>query len=155
MNGTEIKLNDPSFNLLNDIYVRSDQECDIDIMFRPQRDGTQQNDCRDLLLGYLGKPELSTAQLIAERLRDTTDGRSGLGLLFLITGLEGPRHKIVISRFPTDSAIYVEETAAVFTVEHRSRRHTEIRKMFLRAECGAGFRFDRPLWPGSRTVSTR
>jgi hypothetical protein len=121
MNGTEIKLNHPTFNLLNDIYTRSEQECDIDIMFRPRRDGTQQNDCRDLLVGYLGNPDLPTAQLIAERLRDTTDGRSGPGLLFLIRGIEGTRHKVVISRFPTDSAIYVEETAAVFTVEYLER----------------------------------
>jgi hypothetical protein len=109
------------FNLLDSIYSRSDQECDIDITFRPTQYGKQQNDCRDLLVGYLSSPTLDTAKLLAERLRDTTDGRSGLGLLFLIVGKESANHKIVISRFPTDSAIYVDEKARSLTVEFLER----------------------------------
>ncbi|MET4790931.1 ppGpp synthetase/RelA/SpoT-type nucleotidyltransferase [Bradyrhizobium japonicum] len=38
-----------------------------------------------------------------------TDRRAGIGLLFLIIGKDGREHKIVLSRFPTDSAILVEE----------------------------------------------
>jgi hypothetical protein len=109
------------FTLLDNIYSRSDNECDIDITFRPTRDGKQQNDCRDLLVGYLAGPTLDTAKLLAERLRDNTDGRSGLGLLFLIAGKESTNHKVVISRFPTDSAIYVDENSRKFTVEFPER----------------------------------
>ena len=109
------------FTLLDNIYSRSDNECDVDITFRPTRDGKQQNDCRDLLVGYLAGPTLDTAKLLAERLRDNTDGRSGLGLLFLIAGKESTNHKVVISRFPTDSAIYVDENSLKFTVEFLER----------------------------------
>jgi hypothetical protein len=121
INGTTVPLSGSMYNLLDSIYTRSDQECDIDITFRPTRDGKQQNDCRDLLVAYLGGPTLDSAKFLAERLRDTTDGRSGLGLLFLIAGKESTNHKIVISRFPTDSAIYVDEKARSLTVEFLER----------------------------------
>jgi hypothetical protein len=121
INGNHVPLSGPMFTLLGGIYDRSDFECDIDITFRPTPDGKQQNDCRDLLLRYLTGPTLATGRLIAERLRETTDGRSGLGLLFLITGKEGANHRIVISRFPTDSAIYVDEGARALTVEFLER----------------------------------
>jgi len=41
--------------------------------------------------------------------------------LFVIAGREGASHKIVISRFPTDSAIYVDEGARALTVEFLER----------------------------------
>jgi hypothetical protein len=89
VNGTDVPLSGSMFNLLAGIYDRSDEECNIHINFRPSADGKQQNDCRDLLTGYLSGRTLDTAKLLAERLRDTTDGRSGLGLLFLLAGMEG------------------------------------------------------------------
>jgi hypothetical protein len=50
-----------------------------------------------------------------------TDKRSNLGLLFLIQGTEGRDHKVVISRFPTDSAIAAEENHRDLTVEFLER----------------------------------
>jgi hypothetical protein len=41
--------------------------------------------------------------------------------VFLIAGKEGPEHKIIISRFPTDSAIYVDDNARALTVEFLER----------------------------------
>lgn len=116
VNGTDVPLSGGMFNLLSRIYERSNEECNIHINFRPTGDGKQQNDCRDLITGHLAGRSLATARPLAERLRDTTDGRSGLGLLFLIAGMEGTGHKIVISRFPTDSAIFVDEKREKFTV---------------------------------------
>ena len=121
VDGTEIPLSGGMFSLLRGIYERSDEECNIQINFRPRADGKQQNECRDLLTGHLTGRNLDTARLLAERLRDTTDGRSGLGLLFLIAGTEGSSQKVVISRFPTDSAIFVDETAQKFTVAFLER----------------------------------
>jgi hypothetical protein len=121
MNGTGVPLTGPMFRLLNNIYTRSDQECDIDITFRPTSDGKQHNPCRDLFIKYLQAPSLESAKLIAERLGDNTDGRSGLGLLFFIVGREDLNYKLMISRFPTDSAIYVEEKATTLTVEFLER----------------------------------
>jgi hypothetical protein len=121
INGTDVPLNGRIFSLLGGIYDRAGEECKIHISFRRDADGNQQNECRSLLTAHLRNRTLDTARLLAERLRDTTDGRSGLGLLFLVAGTEGTHHKIVISRFPTDSAILVDENPAQFTVEFLER----------------------------------
>jgi hypothetical protein len=119
--GLKVELHGRLFDLLNNIYVKSDDECDIDITFSPTSDGVQQNDCRDLLCTHLGGPTLETGRAIAQRLEIHTDGRSGLGLLFLIAGKEGREHKLVISRFPTDNAIYVDEDPRKLTVRFLER----------------------------------
>jgi hypothetical protein len=121
INGTSVALRGSLFNLLDGIYSRADQECEIDIIFKPTEDGVQQNDCRDLICAYLDDPSLPNARAIAERLESQTDKRSGLGLLFLIAGKEGRDHKIVLSRFPTDSAILVEENPRTLDVEFLER----------------------------------
>lgn len=121
INGTRVHLTGSLFELLTKIYTRSDDECDIDITFRPTPSGQQQNDCRDLVLDYAKINSLENGRAIATRLSNFTDGRSGLGLLFLIAGQEGSDHKLVISRFPTDVAIYVDEDPAKFTVAFLER----------------------------------
>lgn len=121
LTGLEVELEGNLFNLLNNIYAKSDDECDIDITFSPTKDGVQQNDCRDLICEHLGSPTLETGKAIAQRLERNTDGRSGLGLLFLIAGKEGREHKLVISRFPTDNAIYVDEDPRKLTVRFLER----------------------------------
>src|SRR6516225_10973263 len=63
----------------------------------PARPRTRASDEPDILL--IAKPTVGNAL--------TTYNRSGLGLLFLISGREGQKHKIVISRFPTDTASLV------------------------------------------------
>jgi hypothetical protein len=119
--GTDVPFSGQMFDLMDTIYSKSESDCDIDITFRSRPDGKQQNDCRDLLLAYLAAPSLITGQTIAERLGETTDLRSALGLLFLIVGKEGKDHTLVISRFPTDSAIYVEEKPRALTVQFLER----------------------------------
>src|SRR5258708_40326767 len=102
--------------LLDGLCARSKKECDIDFIFKSAT-GTQQNDCRDLVCAHLNNPTLPSGRMIAERLQAYTDRRAGLGLLFLIAGKEGREHKIVVSRFPTDSAILVEENPRSLDVE--------------------------------------
>jgi hypothetical protein len=119
--GTTVSLAGGMFDLLNGIYAKSDTECDVDITFSPTADGKQQNDCRDLVVAYVTKPDLPKGRKIAERLAEYSDGRSGLGLLFLIVGKDGRDHKIVLSRFPTDSAIYVDETPGTLSVQFLER----------------------------------
>ncbi len=121
INGTTLKLEGKMFDLLSNIYSKSDQESDVGITFVPTSGGKQQNDCRDLICSYLSNPTLTLGRALAERLERNTDGRSGIGLLFLISGKEGREHKIVISRFPTDNAIYVDEDPRKLTVEFLER----------------------------------
>jgi len=68
------------FDLLNGIYAKSDTECDVDITFSPTPDGKQQNDCRDLVLAYMSKPDLQKGRKIAERLSERA--MSGEGSAF-------------------------------------------------------------------------
>lgn len=115
--GTSVPLNGKLFRLLDNIYTSSDDELDIEISFNQGAGGIQQNDCRDLITAYLHGPTLPRGRRIAERLQSVTDRRSGLGLLFLMAGREGKDDKLVISRFPTDSAILAEEDQNNLTVE--------------------------------------
>ena len=121
INGAKVDLSGNMFNLLGGIYSKSDEECNIPITFKPNTEGQQKNECRDLLLRYLRNPGLDAGRSLATRLRDHTDGRSGMGLLFVIYGKEGNDHKVVISRFPTDSAIYVDEDKRQLTVAFLER----------------------------------
>lgn len=103
--------------MLNRVFDGADEECTHDITFDSSDDGQQFNPCRDLVVRYLKKRTLSNGQRIAERLQQVTTSRSGLGLLFLMSGKSGREHKIVISRFPADSGILAEEADDGLTVE--------------------------------------
>ena len=158
--GALVRLDEESklFQLLETIYAKSDQECRIDITFVPTPEGKQQNDCRDLICRYVEKPRLATGKAIAERLEMQTDGRSGLGLLFLILGKEGRDHKLVISRFPTDNAIYVDENPSTLTVQFLERvfmknkasyKAVVYRSAALRAGFWSGRAIDKQLGPAT------
>lgn len=109
INGAAVPLEGKMFDLLSDIYEKSEKECDIDISFNPSSDGKQDNPCRNLVRVFAKAPSVDSGRDIAHRLRNATDGRSGPGLLFLILGKEGDAHKLLISRFPADSGILAEE----------------------------------------------
>ena len=155
--GTTVALQGKLFRLLDGIYSKSDEECDIDISFNQNADGRQQNDCRDLFLAYLQGPTLIRGRAIAERLYRTTDKRSGLGLFFLIAGREGKTHKLVISRFPTDSAILAEEDERNLTVEFLERVFMKSATSY-KAAAYCGFRRLRaaiPIDRGQRSERSR
>lgn len=109
--GTNVPLTGKLFDMLSRVFDGADQECTHDITFDPSDDGKQVNTCRDLVVAYLKKVSLRNGQRIAERLQQVTTGKSGLGLLFLMSGKSGRERKIVISRFPADSGILAEEAA--------------------------------------------
>jgi hypothetical protein len=148
--GTTVALKDKFFDLLNNIYSRSDDECDIDITFSLSPDGKQQNPCRDLILDYLRNPTLPNGRMIAERLEKMTDNRSGLGLLFLIGGTEGKERKLVISRFPTDSAILADENQTALTVEFLERVFMKS-KYSYKAVSYRGRSLEGDFWSGRAT----
>jgi hypothetical protein len=124
--GTALAQSGQLFDLLRGVYDKSDTECDIDIAFNPDAEGKQQNSCRDLLVAYLSKPGLPLGRKLAEKLQAVTTGRSGLGLLFLMAGKEGKKHKLVVSRFPADSGILAEQSQEELTVEF-------IEKIFMKS----------------------
>ena len=115
--GTEVPLEGKFFRLLDGVYQKSNFECETDIVFNQGADGEQTNACRSLVVDYLRRTSLVRGRRIAERLQGVTTHRSGLGLLFLITGTEGLESKIVISRFPADAGIIAEADQDELTVE--------------------------------------
>lgn len=107
--GSALPLTGAMFRILQEVYNRSDQECDVAISFNRDSTGAQRNDCRDLIVAYATAPTVDAGRTIAMRLAAHTDHRPRLGLLFLMVGQEGLEHKVIISRFPADSAISAEE----------------------------------------------
>ena len=96
------------FDLLADIFHSPPDEKDFEVAFNPDDDGSQHNDCRDLILAHQSAQDVSSALSIAQRLQSVTDNRSGMGLLFVMTGQHGTKMRTVISRFPANEAILAE-----------------------------------------------
>lgn len=106
--GAEVTGPGQLFDVLSDIYEKSSTECNIDIAFTHNSDGKQQNDCRDAIVKYVGKPSLPGGRSIAKSLQEVTTNRSGLGLLFLLVGKESEKYKLVVSRFPAENGILAD-----------------------------------------------
>lgn len=115
----------PKEGLLNEmltrIFDRAPTECDIAIAFRPDERGKRQNDCRDDFVRYIDAPTLPNGRRIAQRLQDATTHRSGLGLLFMVTGTTNSKTRLVVSRFPADQGILAEENREKLTVAFLER----------------------------------
>lgn len=122
ISGTRIPHEGQLYEMLCDVYERAPLECNIDIVFKPDNDGRQQNDCRDCLLTYARHPGVPLGRDVAERLQCVTTNRSGLGLLFLLKGITGGGvHSLVISRFPADQGVVAQEDAARLSVQFIER----------------------------------
>lgn len=109
------------FDLLKGVYEKADVECTIGIVFNKGANGAQENDCRNVLLDYTKAPTVHSGRILAERLSSVTTKRSGLGLLFLLYGKEGLRHKVVLSRFRANNGVLVNEAKDMLTVEFIDR----------------------------------
>lgn len=125
ISGVEVPYVGRLFEMLSSLDTGAESECDIEIMFRPQDDGAQQNDCRDLLLTYLGKPTLEGGLDLAKRLQSFTTRRSGLGLLFLIAAKNQHGLRLLLSRFPAESGVMAEENGRTLDV-------TFVEKVFMK-----------------------
>jgi len=108
-------------SMLNEVYEKSQTECDTAVIFQHNADGSMQNDFRDDLISYLNDTSLINGKKIAERLQSVTTNRSGRGLLFLMSGSENRRKQIVIARFPADHGIVAKESDRGLNVEFIER----------------------------------
>jgi hypothetical protein len=109
------------FNMLETLFEKSVQECDIEIVFRPDENGQQQNDARDLLVSYIQQPGIRTGRAMASRLQEMSTKRSGLGLFFLVRAHIGRSQAVMLSRFPADEGIVAQENADDLDVEFIER----------------------------------
>lgn len=110
------------FDLLMEVYRRAPKECDIEIVFNPDEAGRQVNESHDALIEYSRHPSIPSGREIALRLQRVTTHRSGLGLLFLITGRnDDGMNSLVVSRFPADQGILAEESIDKLSVQFVER----------------------------------
>lgn len=119
--GTEVTNKGNLYKMLTEIFFEAPSECKYEIAFLHNEDGEQQNDCKDLIIEYTKTGEYKNGLKIAEHLQLQTTKRSGLGLLFLILGKNGNKHRLVISRFPADNGILAEESKSALNVKFVER----------------------------------
>jgi hypothetical protein len=108
--GTRVPLEGKVFDLLAGLYDKAETDCKIDIVFRPNEAGEQINATRNVLMRYAEQSSIVTARSIAARLQSVTTRRSGFGLLFVVAG-DHPHKRLMLSRFPADQGMIVEEKA--------------------------------------------
>lgn len=115
--GVRIPLDDGKLcSMLRGIFDGAHKQCDVQVIFT-SRSNKQENEVRDDLLGLLRRPNVEHALPLASRLEQSTTGVSGMGLLFVCIGNDGPHKRIVISRFPADEGIVAERSSDKLTVQ--------------------------------------
>lgn len=145
ISGTPISHRGKLYKMLSEVYARAPTECNIEIVFRPDKDGQQVNECHDCIVAYATDPKIDSGRAVAERLQRVTTNRSGLGLLFLLQGTNGKdEHALVISRFPADQGIVAHEDAKRLSVEFIERVFMKSARayksaLFTTASLEAGF----------------
>jgi hypothetical protein len=147
VNGIMLKLSGRLFEMLNEIFERADTECDIPVRFAMAEDGSQRNEARDFILSFIDNPGLSTGEALATRMRDFTTQKSGLALLFIICGTQGNNKKVVLSRFPADEGIVVEQSRSGIQVEYIERVFMK-NKRYYKAAVYRGDSFKGDFWDG-------
>lgn len=121
ISGTSVPLQGQVFDLIQEIYDKSERDCSIDIAFNQPSEGASDNPCRELLLAYAKAPSVTSGLPLAKRLAEFSTKRSALGLLFLATGMVGQQRKIVIARFAANSGILADENRQALSVEFVER----------------------------------
>lgn len=150
ISGDRLATSGKLFDLLSTIFHSTPDERDFAVTFQPTGKGKQQNDCRDLFLAFTANPNKANGLAIAKRLQGVTDRRSGIGLLFLMSGQYNVKRRFVASRFPADEAILAEVSASGLDVEYLERvfikRMTAYKALMLEHQNpSAGF------WTGTAT----
>lgn len=105
------------FDMMETLFQKSDRECVINIVLNPNEDGKQKNTFKALLIEYAKEQTEENGLKVAEALQVVTTKKSGLGLLFLMHGLDKGRTKIVLSRFAADEGISAKEAKDKLSVE--------------------------------------
>ena len=146
INGAAVPKSGKLFEMLRPVFDEATEDCPHKIAFNSQN-GQQKNDCRDALITYIKNRDLNHGRDLAKRLQAVTTHRSGLGLLFLMTGEETGETKIVVSRFPADSGILAEEKGKGLSVEFLERIFMKSAKTY-KAAFYSGSSFAKDFWRG-------
>lgn len=147
VHGTKVPHQGKLFQMLTALYTNADDECDIEIVFRPSDDGQQENFCRSLITEYVDHPTIDNGRRIASHLQSVTTHRSGLGLLFIVTGPEKANRKVLMSRFPADQGVIAQERKNTLDVEFIERVFMKSAKAY-KSVVYCGKSTDGDFWDG-------
>ena len=149
--GIDIPLNGKLYEMLLNIYRKSDEECNIPIVFIPSDDGKQENDFRNSLINLIQDTSLKNSQDIAKKLYDVTTNTSSLGLLFIMLGINNDNtYKCVISRFPAEQGITAEEEPNKLKVSFVERVFMKNSRTY-KSVLYEGSSFSSDFWEGRAT----
>jgi len=147
INGTSVPMSGLLYNMLKKVFDKAEEECQHNIAFIPDEDEKQTNECRDSFLAYIKECDLPRGRQVAKRLQAVTTNRSGLGLMFLMTGHQKGENKIVVSRFPADSGILAEEKEKELSVEFLERIFMKSATSY-KAAVYSGKSYAKDFWKG-------
>ena len=145
--GAQLSLRGSLYQKLFAVFDRSNNECTIPVRFSIGPDGKQNNLVRNLVINYIKSPSLQSGLTLANRLRDLTTQKPGMGLFFIISGSENNFNKLVISRFPADQGILAEEIQGGLKVEYIERIFMKNAASY-KAALYEGSSFDNDFWDG-------
>ncbi len=145
--GATLPLSGPLFEKLSEVFHRSEMECNVSIRFVIDNDGTPQNPVRSSIIAYLRSPTFENGIILANRLRDNTTRKPGLGLFFLISGRYHNEHKILLSRFPAEQGILAVEKRKVLKIEYIEQIFMK-NALSYKAAVYKGTSFDSHFWSG-------
>ena len=115
--GTMLPLAGRLYNMLNNVYENSDTECCIPIRFKMGDDGSQNNEARNIIIGFIENPVYENGQVLAERLPRLYNTKTRIGSFFIILGNDRRSKKIVLSRFPAEEGVLAEAQEGTLRVE--------------------------------------
>jgi len=106
--GQEIKGNNNLFSTLNEIYDKSSKECDIQIRFISQS-MNQDNEVRNQIKIIVNKFTKTNCIPLVRSLALLTDHKTKEGLVFFIVGIVNNATRLLITRFPSETGITVQQ----------------------------------------------
>ena len=116
--GAVISPSGPLNDMVQDVFSRAPAECDMELIFAPDPQGRQNNECRDELMAHARCPSIQNGEQIARRLQSVTPARAGSALLFILVGLtDSGSHRLVVSRFPAEVGVRAQEDGANLSLE--------------------------------------
>lgn len=113
--GVLVPLQGPLFEHISELFGKSENDCNVEIALKS--DGNQSNPFRTMLVNFVSNGSFADAEAITSRLSSFTTKRSKLGLLFLVRAIDNKKTIVLLARFPTDTAILVDDISGSLDVK--------------------------------------
>ena len=116
IHGNEIMPSNKLFAKLTDLFIKSKDDCDIQIRFFPQSN-KQDNAVREQVIKICNKFSIENCRPLVKSLVYLTDKKIKEGLLFFIYAKDKNDNKLLIARFPSEEGITVKNENGKYVFE--------------------------------------